>query len=233
MNSENVQFICPGSADLHHMICKRCSFECGIGKYSTRQRNKVWAFRRTPYPLDMCCIFPYRTKMNTVCIFSHDCPKLSTAQISVQLTDMTNDHKTRRNSIHRSPATQHACIQHVVQHVVQPSAVLADPAIRLTPSHQWVWEDVLHNTFTKYWPNLADDLLQWSAVLAQHWSGTNSMLSVGKDVYEFTWRPAWKHFNHIYVRRWSGAVTVMDHDLWYCLGIPPTFNQLSIELGSS
>ena len=24
--------------------------------------NKVWAFRRTPYSLDMCCIFQYRTK---------------------------------------------------------------------------------------------------------------------------------------------------------------------------
>ena len=24
-------------------ICKRCSFECGIGKYSTRPRNNVWA----------------------------------------------------------------------------------------------------------------------------------------------------------------------------------------------
>ena len=70
-------------------ICKRYSFECGIGKYSTRPRNKVWAFRRTPYSLDMCCIFPYRTKMKTVCIFSHDCRKLSAAQISVQLTDMT------------------------------------------------------------------------------------------------------------------------------------------------
>ena len=113
-------------------ICKRCSFECGIGKYSTRPRNKVWAFRQTPYSLDMCCIFQYRTKMNnTVCIFSHDCPKFSTAQRSVQLTDMTDDHKTRRrsvNSIHRSPAIQHAytCI-----HVVQRSAVSADPDIRL------------------------------------------------------------------------------------------------------
>ena len=86
-------------------ICKRCSFECGIGKYSTRPRNKVWAFRQTPYPLYMCCIFPYRTKMNTVCIFSYDCPTFSTAQISVQLADMTNDHNTRR-----SPAMQHACI---------------------------------------------------------------------------------------------------------------------------
>ena len=94
---------------LQNKICKRCSFECG--KYSTRPRNKVWAFRRTPYSLDMCCIFPYRTKMNTVCIFSHDCPKFSTVQISVQLTDMTDGHKTRGgsvNSIHGSPAIQHA-----------------------------------------------------------------------------------------------------------------------------
>ena len=73
-------------------ICKRCSFDCGIGQYSTRPRNKVWAYRRIPYSFEMTCIFPYRTKMNTVCIFSHDCQKFSTAQISVQLTDMTNDH---------------------------------------------------------------------------------------------------------------------------------------------
>ena len=43
-------------------ICKRCSFEWDMGKYSTRPMNKVWAFRRTPYSLDMCCIFHYRTK---------------------------------------------------------------------------------------------------------------------------------------------------------------------------
>ena len=49
--------------------------------------------------------------MNTVCIFSHDFPKLSTAQISVQLTDMTDEHKTRRRSVNislpSSPAIQH------------------------------------------------------------------------------------------------------------------------------
>ena len=42
-------------------ICKRCSFECDIGKYSTRMNN-VWAFRRTPCSLNMCCIFTYRSK---------------------------------------------------------------------------------------------------------------------------------------------------------------------------
>ena len=26
------------------MICKQCSFECDIGKYSPRPMNKVWAF---------------------------------------------------------------------------------------------------------------------------------------------------------------------------------------------
>ena len=31
-----------------------------LKKYSTRPMNKVWAFRRTPYSLDMCCIFTYR-----------------------------------------------------------------------------------------------------------------------------------------------------------------------------
>ena len=44
------------------MICKRCSFECDMGKYNTSPMNKVWAFRRTPYSLDMCCIFPYLTR---------------------------------------------------------------------------------------------------------------------------------------------------------------------------
>ena len=43
-------------------ICKRCSFECDMGKYSTRSMHKVWAFRRTPCSLNMCCIFTYRTK---------------------------------------------------------------------------------------------------------------------------------------------------------------------------
>ena len=76
------------------MICKRRSFEWGIGKYSTRSRSKV------PYSSDMCCIFQYRT--NTVFIFSHDCPELSTAQISVQLTVMTDDHMTRRRSHYAS-----------------------------------------------------------------------------------------------------------------------------------
>ena len=33
-----------------------------IGKYSTRSTNKVWAFRQTPYLLNMCCIVTYRTK---------------------------------------------------------------------------------------------------------------------------------------------------------------------------
>ena len=45
-----------------NMICKRCSFECDMRKYSTCPMNKVWAFRRTPYSLDMCCIFTYCTK---------------------------------------------------------------------------------------------------------------------------------------------------------------------------
>ena len=40
---------------LNMYTCKRCLW-CDIGKYSTRQMNKVWAFRRTPYSLDECCI---------------------------------------------------------------------------------------------------------------------------------------------------------------------------------
>ena len=41
-------------------IYKRCSFEWDLEKYSTRPMNKVY------------CIFPYRTQMNNVYIFSHD-----------------------------------------------------------------------------------------------------------------------------------------------------------------
>ena len=39
-----------------NMICKRCSLECDMGKYSTRPMCKVWAFRRTPCTLDECCV---------------------------------------------------------------------------------------------------------------------------------------------------------------------------------
>ena len=39
-----------------------------MGKYSTCPRNKVFAWRLTPYFLDECCIFQYRTQINTVCI---------------------------------------------------------------------------------------------------------------------------------------------------------------------
>ena len=45
-------------------------FSCDIGKYSTHQTNKVFAWRLTPYSLDECCIFQYRTQINTVCISS-------------------------------------------------------------------------------------------------------------------------------------------------------------------
>ena len=43
-------------------------FSCDMGKYSTCPMNKVFAWRLTPYSLDECCIFPYRTQMTTVCI---------------------------------------------------------------------------------------------------------------------------------------------------------------------
>ena len=49
-------------------------FSCDIGKYSTCPMNNVFDWRTlriTPYSLDECCIFPYRTQMNTVCISSH------------------------------------------------------------------------------------------------------------------------------------------------------------------
>ena len=38
-------------------------FSCDMAKYSTRPMNKVWAFRRTPFSLDKCFIFPYRTQI--------------------------------------------------------------------------------------------------------------------------------------------------------------------------
>ena len=52
-----------------HKICKRCLFECDMGKYSTRPMNKVgehlihWT---------SAVFFNIAQKMNTVCIFSHD-----------------------------------------------------------------------------------------------------------------------------------------------------------------
>ena len=72
-------------------------------------------------------VFQYRTKMITVCIFSHDCPKKCTVV-------MTDDHKVvnrRRsvNSIHLLYSMYAPCI-----HVVQRSAVLADTDIRTSHS---------------------------------------------------------------------------------------------------
>ena len=69
--------------------------------------------------------------MNTVCIFSHNYSKLSTAQRSVQLTDMTDDHKVVNrqcsvNSIHLLYSMHTTCI-----HVVKRSDVLDDTDIRL------------------------------------------------------------------------------------------------------
>ena len=114
------------------MICKRCSFECGIGKYNTRLRNKVWAFRRTPYSLDMGCIQPYRTQINTTSIFS----------LSVQ-------NFQRRKEVYTRPTWQRTIGWWIADaqtiafptdllysmyttciHVVQRSAVLADTDIR-------------------------------------------------------------------------------------------------------
>ena len=50
-------------------MCKRCSFECDMGKYSSRSMNKVFVKRLTPSLLNMCCIFAYRIKITYV--FSH------------------------------------------------------------------------------------------------------------------------------------------------------------------
>ena len=40
---------------------KVAHFSYDMGKY---RMNKVFAWRLTPYSLDECCIFPYRTQMN-------------------------------------------------------------------------------------------------------------------------------------------------------------------------
>ena len=52
-------------------ICKRCLFKCDMEKYSTRSMNKVWTFRRTPYSLVTCCMFPDCPKNEHCFIFSH------------------------------------------------------------------------------------------------------------------------------------------------------------------
>ena len=44
------------SSPYGRLSCRPCE---KIQKYSTCPRNKVWAFRRTPYSLDECCIFQY------------------------------------------------------------------------------------------------------------------------------------------------------------------------------
>ena len=57
-------------------ICKRCSCECGIGKYNTHPMNKVikvWASGQTCSFFDVCCIFHIKpqntntTSCETVC----------------------------------------------------------------------------------------------------------------------------------------------------------------------
>ena len=50
---------------------KECLFECNMGKYSPRPRNKVCAFRRTPYSLERCCIFSISHEKWTTLVFCH------------------------------------------------------------------------------------------------------------------------------------------------------------------
>ena len=70
-----IQGLCVNAKpDLHrkvpvYSISKWCSFGCDVGKYSTCPMNKMWAFRRTPYSLDICCIFQYRTKNEQLLYF--------------------------------------------------------------------------------------------------------------------------------------------------------------------
>ena len=63
-----------------------------MGKYSTCPMNKVWAFRRTLYLLDLCCIFSYRTKNEQRLYFLtrsshiwHDCDISCIFQLKLQL----------------------------------------------------------------------------------------------------------------------------------------------------
>ena len=67
--------------------------------------------------------------MNTVCIFSHDYPKLSSAQRSVQLTDdhKVVNHRRSVSSIPRSLAVGPTALYNMTVY----SAVLADTEIRL------------------------------------------------------------------------------------------------------
>ena len=51
-------------------ICKRCSFKCGIVKYSARPKNKVWAFRRAPIPWT-CAVFFHTARKWTLFVFYH------------------------------------------------------------------------------------------------------------------------------------------------------------------
>ena len=50
-------------------ICKRCSFECDMGKYSTRSINKVWAFRQVP--IERVLYFHISHEKWATFVFSH------------------------------------------------------------------------------------------------------------------------------------------------------------------
>ena len=74
--------------------------------------------------------------MNTVCIFSHDCPFNGTKKCTVDRHDRRplGGESPTLNSIPRSFATiigPTACIQHDCIHVAQRSALLPDTDIRL------------------------------------------------------------------------------------------------------
>ena len=72
-----------GAAAWVNMICKRCSFEYGIGKYSPRLRKRVWAFRRTPYSV-ACAVFFHTARKWTLFVFSILKKQLQLSQNVVQ-----------------------------------------------------------------------------------------------------------------------------------------------------
>ena len=66
--------VCPeeNNAQVEMLICKRCSFECDMEKYSTRSMNKMWTFRRTPYSLiEHVLYFHISHEKWTTFVFSH------------------------------------------------------------------------------------------------------------------------------------------------------------------
>ena len=87
------------------------------GKIQHMSKDKVFAYRLTPYSLDECCIFQYRTQMNTICI---SCSMYTTCIHVVQGsavladTDIRLTVKAQPVSVRIEPNT--TCCQSTVEH---------------------------------------------------------------------------------------------------------------------